>query len=211
MKVCSRCLRNKSLDDFHADVRYRLGVTGWCRDCKNARGRERSAEVKLEPKPPIRSKQCRACGKTKLVIEFPISASKKDGFGSRCKSCRCQIEAIPRMTSDRHKKNHLWGHYRMTIPDMREMMDAQQHRCALCRGKWSRPTRDHDHATGAVRGLLCFKCNSQLRAVEDGEFVKLALGYLEHHRNATPKFFATKYAENTRRRQKREEALKRLA
>ena len=65
------------------------------------------------------------------------------------------------------------------------MLAEQYGGCAIC----GRPEPeggslhvDHDHETGAVRGLLCFPCNQAIGAFEeDIEFLSAALGYLRRH------------------------------
>jgi hypothetical protein len=39
--------------------------------------------------------------------------------------------------------------------------------------------RDHDHRTGAFRGLLCFPCNSALRPYQTLEWLRSGVAYLE--------------------------------
>ena len=55
--------------------------------------------------------------------------------------------------------------YGLTLADYGRMLAAQGGRCALC-GSEPRPGEnlhvDHDHETGAVRALLCRKCNTAL-------------------------------------------------
>lgn len=69
------------------------------------------------------------------------------------------------------------------------LLVAQGGRCACC-GKQSvglRTSRadgrfhvDHDHKTGAIRGLLCHKCNIGIGAMgDDAPGVRRALVYLE--------------------------------
>jgi hypothetical protein len=41
---------------------------------------------------------------------------------------------------------------------------------------------DHDHATGAIRGLLCRRCNDVLGKVDDDrEILRRAMTYLKKH------------------------------
>lgn len=64
------------------------------------------------------------------------------------------------------------------------MLEAQNHRCAICGGERTGPgTRlhiDHCHKTGKVRGLLCSKCNTVIGlAGEDPVRLMNAALYLE--------------------------------
>jgi hypothetical protein len=55
---------------------------------------------------------------------------------------------------------------------------SQDGRCAICRRK-ERLVIDHDHSTGAMRGLLCYKHNAALGMFEDSpELMKAAVEYL---------------------------------
>ena len=49
----------------------------------------------------------------------------------------------------------------MTEDEVIQLLARQEGLCAICR---SAPAIhiDHDHATGAVRGMLCFRCNAAL-------------------------------------------------
>ena len=65
--------------------------------------------------------------------------------------------------------------YGITLQDYDLMLDSQNGGCAICGS--SDPKRklskhlcvDHCHSTGAVRGLLCYKCNVGLGAFEDNK------------------------------------------
>jgi hypothetical protein len=65
-----------------------------------------------------------------------------------------------------------------------EMLHAQEGRCKIC-GEHESTLRiplavDHNHMTGAVRGLLCRGCNAKLGVIEDAGFMEGALVYLKN-------------------------------
>ena len=69
------------------------------------------------------------------------------------------------------------------------MLEKQNGNCAICnkpefntRGGIIRHLSiDHDHKTGKIRGLLCFKCNTKLGILEDKDFAKKAKKYLRDY------------------------------
>ena len=61
--------------------------------------------------------------------------------------------------------------YGLTPVQYDAMLEAQNHRCAIC-GKTplengKHLTIDHCHKTGKVRGLLCYRCNTGLASFKD--------------------------------------------
>jgi hypothetical protein len=64
------------------------------------------------------------------------------------------------------------------------MLDAQGGVCAICHEKPGDLTLhvDHDHATGAVRRLLCVRCNNALGLfAESQELFQHAANYLDDY------------------------------
>jgi hypothetical protein len=72
--------------------------------------------------------------------------------------------------------------YGISIADFKVLMKMQNGLCAICQRLMSRPTVDHDHKTGAVRGLLCHGCNIKLAAIEDAGYMERAIQYLKRER-----------------------------
>ena len=65
--------------------------------------------------------------------------------------------------ADKMAEYHLKTKYGITLDDYDTMLITQGGGCAICgtndTGSRARLSVDHDHATGAVRGLLCQPCN----------------------------------------------------
>jgi hypothetical protein len=61
------------------------------------------------------------------------------------------------------------------------LVERYGERCGICGAgpKTRRLHRDHDHATGRVRGLLCFRCNSVLRGYMTADWLRSAAAYLD--------------------------------
>jgi hypothetical protein len=81
--------------------------------------------------------------------------------------------------------------YGITIADYDVMLAAQGGGCACCGAKANRTGKrlfvDHDHDTGAVRGILCHKCNAGIGALGDSvDGVRRALQYLERVPSSAP-------------------------
>jgi hypothetical protein len=77
----------------------------------------------------------------------------------------------------RDREGHLKRKHGITIADYDAMLAAQDDGCAICH-RAPRPDIslhvDHDHETGAIRGLLCFSCNNLLGDVHDDVSLLLA-------------------------------------
>lgn len=81
--------------------------------------------------------------------------------------------------------------YGLTVERYGEILTGQGGVCACCRGvethvhksgKLKDLAVDHDHATGTVRGLLCFNCNSGIgRLKDDPALLRAAAAYLERY------------------------------
>lgn len=71
--------------------------------------------------------------------------------------------------------------YGLTREALEGLLIAQKYQCAICgRNIRKRHVVDHDHASGAVRGLLCRFCNSSLGHFGDStEAIQKVLDYLQ--------------------------------
>lgn len=100
-----------------------------------------------------------------------------------------------RKTGDEKLTTVLQRNYGIDVTGYHQMLEAQQHHCAICGCEASDPVRnkgksrfcvDHDHQTGRVRGLLCAICNYGVGHFQDDPvLVRKAATYLESY-STTP-------------------------
>ena len=73
---------------------------------------------------------------------------------------------------ERWRRQKLRQRYGITPEQWDALYEAQAGRCAICEAEVCPSGRrfhvDHDHATGKVRGLLCYICNTHVGWVESG-------------------------------------------
>lgn len=127
------------------------------------------------------TKVCRRCSVENPLLEFHKQPRGPLGRHSWCRTCANAYyragghkKADPAVRRLRNFKRR----YSMTGQDFDAMWARQGGLCAICETPLLRPKIDHDHQTGAVRGLLCHRCNLLLAGLEDAEFRRRAMAYL---------------------------------
>jgi hypothetical protein len=85
------------------------------------------------------------------------------------------------------RRNNLLQHFNMCEADYDALLASQDGGCAICGASegygGKRLAIDHNHTTGAVRGILCDRCNLALgKFKDDPQIIKNAVEYLEQHR-----------------------------
>lgn len=130
-------------------------------------------------------KNCTKCQALKPLDDFHRSAKASDGRASWCKPC---VNAASRPTRKRNaspeqkRRWQLKTRYGLTVEAFEAKLAAQGGVCDICKGEMKRPCVDHDHDTGAMRGILCHRCNLRLSGWEETQWHAAAMQYLERHR-----------------------------
>jgi hypothetical protein len=83
-------------------------------------------------------------------------------------------------------QRNLWKNYKMTPAEFNDLWEAQSGECAICsvgmapRGRAKNSVAvDHNHESGAVRGLLCRNCNAGIGyLMDDPDLLISAAEYL---------------------------------
>lgn len=162
----------------------------------------------------VEEKQCSTCKIIKPASEFRKNTGSRDGLRSQCRDCihikeaaqwqglkvdpekyRQHLDRMNQFTYDRYRTDEgylktldyrLRSKFGITLDDYNQMLDIQNHVCAICGGTNGdqRLQVDHDHVTGAIRGLLCRGCNSGLGHFRDSsQLIAAALEYLSGETN----------------------------
>jgi hypothetical protein len=139
---------------------------------------------------PSRTEQtCTKCGETKPIDVFDKNREGKNGpvLHTACRTCRSAaayqwwLNNKERAQANK-RRLELRKRYGIT-PEMYDQILAQQGGgCAVCgaaRDGDELPV-DHDHVTGAVRGILCHRCNLAIGSLgDDIDLLKKAIYYLQ--------------------------------
>lgn len=136
------------------------------------------------------------CKLEKPINSFYKHPLAKDGYHTRCQKCLREATRISRYLHPEKWRSYgrvstLRNRYGLEIDDYEALAKAQEGKCAICetihvnRRGANNFAVDHDHVTGAVRGLLCHKCNRGLGCFNDSaELVIKAALYLKSQKEA---------------------------
>ncbi|WNV77768.1 endonuclease VII domain-containing protein [Geodermatophilus sp. DSM 44513] len=188
-KYCPDCGTNRPVQEFTKDKRRRDGLAFYCRE----HGRQRLRESKARRKgPPTRRyplgrdvpegcKWCPDCNTVKPLDDFPRTRASVSGRHSYCKPCHNRRGKLSKDKVGGSRTYHLRRRYGITAAEADGMLAAEGGLCAICKTAPAAHV-DHDHATGAVRALLCFGCNGGLGQFKDNPtFLHAAAYYVALH------------------------------
>lgn len=129
-------------------------------------------------------KPCPQCNTT----DHPKSTNK----GHLCRPCASnRAKQWYKNNTERYFFNQIKAKYGLSKKEYESLAEAQNNKCAICfeeesalnvwdREKTRKLAVDHDHSTGIVRGLLCYRCNTTLGKVNDNiEILENMIKYLE--------------------------------
>lgn len=159
-RKCTKCGEEKPLtNEFFTKDKYdKSGLTYTCSKCRNAA----SYEWNRLNKDKVKQANLKNREKRKVFYDSPE--------GVICS-----------------RKAHLKRTYGITLDQFNEKLKEQNNKCAICNStnthdKHGVMAVDHNHSTGAIRGLLCYKCNAGIGLLNDNkEILTSAIKYLEKY------------------------------
>lgn len=176
-KECPDCGESKSADQYGRNKSRPDGLAFYCKSCfsKRAAATYRRKQARLGKtvreriELPAGYKRCPSCEEIKPHSAFHRAPRSWDGLSSHCADCR----------NAAGRAHYLWRSYGFNEEQVRRLIEGQGNVCVICLR--AKPVHvDHDHATGAVRAVLCFNCNAALGHLKDNPNVlRRATRYVE--------------------------------
>lgn len=132
---------------------------------------------------------CGSCYDKILRAENPeYAARQKANTEAWVEQHKARSKELQKQWNQKHGPEY--GHvkklrsYGITPQDYEHMLKVQEGRCNICRKSPDKDKRlhiDHNHDTGQVRGLLCFRCNFGLSFFHDSpEMLERAVSHLRN-------------------------------
>jgi hypothetical protein len=188
---CRDCGEVKPIDDFQLNSQRPSGHGSYCKPCFNERSRASYAKrigekqgraVAQKREAPDGMKWCPDCQQFKPFEAFARTKASATGLHSYCRPCH---NARGKETKQRlyggSREYHLRRRYGIGQAEFDRLLAQQNGVCAIC-GRDNPEHVDHDHATGELRGILCFNCNQGLGNFRDSpQAMARAIEYLSRY------------------------------
>lgn len=166
-KVCMDCKSKLPLSFFHKRTDAKDGLAPRCKQCAIAKVQQWQRDNKDKVNAKNRT----------------WKAAHPERVRATAKRYRRTLSAVQR--EHKNRRDALRANYGMTIAEYDALLFSQNEVCAICKKpspNFRRLSVDHNHETGAIRGLLCALCNVAIAAVErDPNWAKRAEFYLWAH------------------------------
>lgn len=129
-------------------------------------------------------KQCTKCKQDRPGSEFTKNSSRPGGVSSWCKGCLQRWKSDnPDKVRESRRRSQIKCRYGLTPEQYDQMVEEVGGKCPVClrapdyAGQPRRLAVDHDHQTGRIRGLLCWRCNGAVGIIGEENLHRL-LEYL---------------------------------
>lgn len=159
-KVCTKCNTEKNITEFSKDSQNKDKKSWRCKVCA--------------------ADNCRIWNKNNSEYVYEkhkkyneINVEKVNGYKAKW------LKENP----DARRSAVLKYNYGITLEQKIEIYILQKGVCAICTDSYEEPNLhvDHNHKTGKVRGLLCFKCNTTLgKLKEDLNIINNMINYIKN-------------------------------
>lgn len=171
MQTCEICKETKTNSEFAKSHAREVGraLNPWCRKC----GRTKNRPMKNKAPKDAPNRLCIGCNVILPATKFYYRASN-GAFSSRCRQCHC-VQSLDKYKEKSQYRmlqtnSYYFKHYGVTLEEVENLVARANNCCEICAVEFTsqdKPRIDHCHATGKVRGVLCYKCNIGLGMFRD--------------------------------------------
>lgn len=162
-KTCSTCEGTFAVSEFTVDRQRKDGFRPQCKKCSRSRPKTHDPEYYREKARRYRLEN------PEKVKEFQ----------------KLWRISNPEVYKESARRTHLRTTFNISLEEYNELFEKQGKACAICKGTSPQDSMgrsfcvDHNHITGEIRGILCFRCNKALGWFRDDErLLEKALSYL---------------------------------
>jgi hypothetical protein len=162
---CERCQAERSVDEFHVDARRKGGRHPYCKACRGELAKARYATGDPE---------------ARVIYAHDYYMANREATLERQRAWAAAQD--PDALAESARARRLRHQYGLSVDEYDAMLARQGGVCAVCGGGPGARAFcvDHDHDTGAVRGLLCNPCNAGIGQLgDDPARLRAAADYLE--------------------------------
>lgn len=113
-------------------------------------------------------KRCSKCKELKSLTEFHKSRTERLGLRSICKNCHKEYNRLYNKNNRDKRREHercrtAKRRHGLSLYDIEFIILTQNNTCTICGNTFGigfeKPTIDHCHTTGEMRGIICNRCN----------------------------------------------------
>lgn len=189
-KKCKTCGIDKVLSEFGKHANCINGVRPSCKKCtteKQSQYQKENREKYIEYQRKHYSenkdqyKEYRVANRTQKRAWANHKYQTDENYRDQRKK---EVKEYRKRYPHKKRESDIKRQYGLSISQLDEILSSQNNSCAICGfvdngDKKMFPHIDHCHKTGAVRGLLCTKCNMGIGQFGDNvETLKKAIAYL---------------------------------
>lgn len=165
MKTCTKCKVDLPETDFYKRKKSKTGLSPQCKKCSSSY---------ITP-----AAHRTACERYVQRNRAKVLASKKKWKENNKEQIRRAAKEYYDRTKPEYivsKARHIKHYYGMTIDEFFNILKDQDGKCAICnmvfaleegKAQINTPHVDHVHDSGAIRGLLCRRCNQGIGNFQD--------------------------------------------
>jgi hypothetical protein len=130
---------------------------------------------------------CKSCYNKRLLKSNTVYAQKQRQNHAEwvkknlAKSKEYHRQYNQKIAPEKKRDSQLKRNYGISLLEYQKLFKKQNGKCAICSKRSDKTLHvDHDHKTGRIRGLLCFRCNYGLGYFKDNlKQFKQIVKYLE--------------------------------